>query len=98
MKRLPTALMQNVTHLDDFVAVLINPLWTWQDLQPFLAPDQSFFKFCDASEVQNEKNAGVDGWGLDVALPAFDTWIKYVKSSSRKKSYSRRKRCMYSLI
>lgn len=68
----------------NFVAVLQN-LFSWQSLQPDSGPNQAFYQFCDALEVQDGVSAPASGWGLDYALQA---WGNYWKSTYYKQSAS----------
>ncbi|KAG5648817.1 hypothetical protein DXG03_000166 [Asterophora parasitica] len=68
--------LSNVTHLDDVAGALRNNLWDWQSLQPTTGPNGQFYKFCDALEVKDGKNAPASGWGLDHALKAWSSYFK----------------------
>ncbi|PIL26625.1 hypothetical protein GSI_11291 [Ganoderma sinense ZZ0214-1] len=61
-------------HDDDFAAALRLNLFTWQALQPDSGPNQAFYQFCDALEVQNGVSASETGWGLDYALQAWGAY------------------------
>ncbi|KAM5545186.1 hypothetical protein V8D89_001297 [Ganoderma adspersum] len=63
-------------HNDDFAAALLQNLFSWQSLQPDSGPNQAFYQFCDALEVQNGVSAPAAGWGLDLALQAWGTYWK----------------------
>ncbi|KAI1784405.1 peptidase S28 [Ganoderma leucocontextum] len=63
-------------HNDDFAAALLQNLYPWQSLQPDSGPNQPFYQFCDALEVQNGVSAQASGWGLDYALQAWGTYWK----------------------
>ncbi|KAI0261078.1 peptidase S28 [Gloeopeniophorella convolvens] len=68
----------SVTHDDDVVGTLRNPLWNWQSLSP-TSGGAVFFEFCDAIEVDSTgKVAPVSGFGLAHALPA---WANYTKAT-----------------
>ncbi|OBZ65442.1 putative serine protease K12H4.7 [Grifola frondosa] len=66
--------VSNLSHLDDFAAVLRNNLFDWQSLQPTSGPGGAFYQFCDALEVKNGVSAGASGWGLTHALQAWGSY------------------------
>ncbi|KAI0262958.1 serine carboxypeptidase S28-domain-containing protein [Gloeopeniophorella convolvens] len=70
--------MGTVTHDDDAVSALRDPLYNWQVLSPTSGGD-FFYSFCDALEVDsNGKVAPASGSGLAHALPA---WANYNKAT-----------------
>lgn len=50
-------------------------LWDWQNLQPYSGPNQQFFQFCDALEVDDGIIAPESGFGLDHALTAWGSYL-----------------------
>ncbi|KAF8520564.1 serine carboxypeptidase S28-domain-containing protein [Gautieria morchelliformis] len=70
--------LEDVTHLDDAAGSLRNILWDWQNLQPYVGPNATFFQSCDAIEVKNGVNAPATGWGLNHALSAWGSYFKTV--------------------
>ena len=58
------------------VVTVQQNLFSWQSLQPDSGPNQAFYQFCDALEVQNGVSAPTSGWGLDYALQAWGTYWK----------------------
>ena len=74
--------LQNVTHNDDFMAVLENGPWLWQSNQ-FYTNYSGFFQWCDAIEgMTNATNStvrpGPGGVGLQKALAGYASWTKNV--------------------
>ncbi|KAM5545184.1 hypothetical protein V8D89_001295 [Ganoderma adspersum] len=61
-------------HNDDFAAALLKNFFDWQMMQPDSGPNQQFYQFCDALEVQDGVSAADSGWGLDYALQAWGTY------------------------
>lgn len=45
-------------------------------MQPSTGPGARFYQFCDALEVNNGEVASEEGWGVDVALPAWGAFFK----------------------
>lgn len=53
-----------------------NNLWDWQSLSPSTGSEGTFFQFCDALEVKDNKTAPATGFGLAHALPAWGNFWK----------------------
>ncbi|EIW74346.1 peptidase S28 [Coniophora puteana RWD-64-598 SS2] len=67
----------NLTHADDFALALTYNLADWQELQPDSGANQTFYRFCDALEVNaGGESAGEQGWGVEHAVQAWGSFWK----------------------
>ncbi|KZV68144.1 peptidase S28 [Peniophora sp. CONT] len=67
--------LSDVSAQSDVTGALRYNLWDWQSLQPYSGPNQQFFQFCDALEVDGGKVAPATGFGLDHALEAWGSYL-----------------------
>ncbi|KAG8884746.1 hypothetical protein FRB98_002192 [Tulasnella sp. 332] len=73
--------LSSVINADDVMAAIREPLFTWQDLQPYYQDTNAgFYAFCNYLEYDRTKKAyetsGI-GVGLATALPAYGNWTAY---------------------
>jgi len=60
------------------------PMFYWQSLRPS-GPNEVFYRFCDALEVNNGVSAPAKGWGLEHALAAWGNYTSGFLSPIRER-------------
>ena len=73
----PPVCYMNLTILFALMKRLVRyNLFDWQSLQPYSGPNQQFYQFCDALEVDTDGTvAPASGFGLDHALQAWGAYL-----------------------
>lgn len=73
--------LSNVQYADDVMSAIREPLFGWQDLQPYYQDTNAgFYAFCNYLEYDRTKRAYEttgNGVGLATALPAYGNWTQY---------------------
>ncbi|KAG9004238.1 hypothetical protein FRB94_002594 [Tulasnella sp. JGI-2019a] len=73
--------LSSVVYADDVMAAIREPLYTWQDLQPYYQDTNAgFYAFCNYLEYDRNKKSYEktgSGVGLATALPAYGNWTQY---------------------